>query len=202
MHIYIIFAHPSKKSFTYAVLKSFIKGLTEASNTYEIADLYKMNFKSDMDLSEYTRETSLDVSAPLPEDVRLEQGKIERADALAFIYPVWWSDCPAKLKGWFDRVWTYGYAYFYDTLGDRSISKINVEKALVICPAGHPVEYLEQIGVAESMRRIMLNDRLLGVGIKQAKMEILGGMVANDDAIREKNLERAYQLGAKFENII
>jgi NAD(P)H dehydrogenase (quinone) len=199
MHIYIIFSHPSKKSFSYAVLESFTKGLADAGHTFEIGDLYEMNFKTDMDLHEYQRETSLDASAPLPEDVRLEQKKIERADALAFVYPVWWSDCPAKLKGWFDRVWTYGYAYFYDEAGEHSISKIQIEKALVLCPAGHSVEYLEEIGIAESMRRIMLNDRLLGVGIKQAKMEILGGMVANDDAIREKNLERAYQVGRDFE---
>ena len=202
MHIYIIFAHPSKKPFTYAVLKSFIKGLTKTHHTFEIGDLYEMNFKSALDLHEYQRETSLDARTPLLENVRLEQMKVGRADALVFIYPVWWSDCPAKLKGWFDRVWSYGYAYFYDELGDHSISKINVEKALVLCPAGYPVEHLEQIGIAASMRRIMLNDRLLGVGIKQVKMEILGGMVANDDVIRKKNLERAYQLGAKFENII
>jgi NAD(P)H dehydrogenase (quinone) len=201
MHVYIIFTHPSKKSFTYAVLESFTKGLMDAGHTFEIGDLYEMNFKSDMDLYEYNREISLDASAPLPEDVRAEHTKIETADALAFIYPVWWSDCPAKLKGWFDRVWSYGYAYFYDDLGDHSISKIPVEKALVVCPAGHPVEYLEQIGIAESMRRIMLNDRMFGVGIKQAKMEILGGMVANDEKVRESNLIRAYQLGRGFENI-
>jgi len=73
-----------------------------------------MNFKSHLDLAEYNRETSLDASSPLPDDVEAKQQKIEKADALVFIYPVWWSDCPAKLKGWFDGVWSYGNAYFYD----------------------------------------------------------------------------------------
>jgi NAD(P)H dehydrogenase (quinone) len=60
------------------------------------------------------------------------------------------------------------------------------------------VEHLEEIGIAESMRRIMLNDRLLGVGVKEAHMEILGGMVGNDPAVRRRNLERAYELGRTF----
>jgi NAD(P)H dehydrogenase (quinone) len=53
---------------------------------------------------------------------------------LVFIYPVWWSDCPAKLKGWFDRVLTYGYAYFYDENEERH-TKIDINKAIVICSA-------------------------------------------------------------------
>lgn len=158
-----------------------------------------MNFKTDLDLPEYNRETGLAANAPLPEDVKAEHVKIEKADALVFIYPVWWSDCPAKLKGWFDRVWSYGYAYYYDVPGNHATSKIHCEKALVLCPAGHTVAHLEEIGIAESMRRIMLNDRLLGVGFKQAKMEILGGMVTNDETVRNKNLEKAYQSGKLYE---
>ena len=198
MHIYIIFAHPSHKSFTYAVLESFSRGLDAGGHTYEVGDLYAMKFKCDMDLAQYNRETGFNIDRPIPQDVITEHKKIERADALVFIYPVWWSDCPAILKGWFDRVWTYGYAYFYDEAGQHSISKINIEKALVLCAAGHPVAYLEEIGIAESMRRIMLHDRLLGVGIKQANMEILRGMVANDETIRQANLDRAYYMGKNF----
>jgi NAD(P)H dehydrogenase (quinone) len=197
MHVYIIFAHPSKRSFTFEVLRAFQNGLEEAGHTFEIGDLYEMGFQSDLDSDQYLRESSLNTDTPLPEDVKKEQEKINRADALAFVYPVWWSDCPAKLKGWFDRVWSYGYAYFYEN-GEHVISKIHIEKALVICPAGHTVEHLEETGIAESMKRIMLNDRLLGVGVKEAKMEILGGMVENKEAVRTENLEKAYRLGKTF----
>jgi hypothetical protein len=44
----------------------------------------------------------------------------------------------------------------------------------------------------------MLNDRLRGVGVKEAAMEILGGMVEQDPRIRERNLERAFELGRTF----
>jgi NAD(P)H dehydrogenase (quinone) len=75
---------------------------------------------------------------------------------------------------------------------------VNIEKALALCSAGHTVEHLEEIGIAESMRRIMLNDRLLGIGVKQAHMEILGGMMPRDDTYRERNLRKAYELGREF----
>ncbi len=197
MHIYLVFAHPSKESFTYEVLQSFIGGLERAGHSYEIGDLYEMDFTSDMSPEQYERETGDDPDAAPPLDVGREHDKIERADALVFVYPVWWSDCPAKLKGWFDRVLSYGYAYTYEN-GEHSTSKIDIEKALVICPAGHTVEHLEETGIAESMRRVMLNDRLLGVGVREADMEILGGMVLHGDQYRRRNLDRAFRLGLEF----
>lgn len=197
MHIYVIFAHPSRRSFSRSVLDAFTKGLEDAGHSYEIADLYEMGFQSEMDEAQYLRETSGNPDLPVPRDVEDEQAKINGARGLAFIYPVWWSDCPAKLKGWFDRVLTCGYAYVYDATGARG-TRMSVEKALVLCSAGHTVEHLEEIGIAGAMRRVMLEDRLLGVGIKKARMEILGGMMPLDDSHREANLRRAYELGKEF----
>jgi NAD(P)H dehydrogenase (quinone) len=197
MHVYIVFAHPSQRSFSRSVLDAFTKGLKEAGHSYEVADLYRMAFQSEMDEAQYLRETSGDPDLPVPRDVEEEQAKIDRADGLVFIYPLWWSDCPAKLKGWFDRVLTHGYAYVYDVTGARG-TRMSIEKALVICSAGHTATHLEEIGLAGSMRRLMLNDRLLGVGVKQAYMEILGGMMPLDDTHREENLRRAYELGKAF----
>ncbi|MEJ2722337.1 MAG: NAD(P)H-dependent oxidoreductase, partial [bacterium] len=173
MHVYVIFAHPSHKSFTCDVLDQFIAGLRDAGHTFELSDLYAMGFQTDMDLEQYNRETGPDPGVPVPSDVAAEHTKITAADALVFIYPVWWSDCPAKLKGWFDRVWSYGYAYIYEKEGAHATSNIDVAKALVICPAGNTRKQLEDTGIAESMRRVMIDDRLLSVGIKEARMEIL-----------------------------
>lgn len=44
------------------------------------------------------------------EDIRAEQAKIQSNDAVVFIYPVFRTEAPAKLVGWFDRVWTAGFA--------------------------------------------------------------------------------------------
>lgn len=55
-------------------------------------------------------------------------------------------------------------------------------------------------GIAQSMQAIVISDRLLGVGIKEARMEMLGGMVLGEDvdAMRESTLARACEPGKAF----
>jgi NAD(P)H dehydrogenase (quinone) len=154
MNVFIVYAHPSDDSFTRHIRDNFIKGLEYTGHNYIISDLYKMNFKSDISEGEYLREAYYRHDLPVPDDVRAEQEKINTSDALVFIYPVFWSEAPAKLVGWFDRVWTYTFAYGHD-----KTMKI-LEKGLVICSAGNSLEYFEKTGILDSMKRIMLDDRL------------------------------------------
>ena len=193
MHVYILYAHPARKSFCREVLETFIEALRTAGHSFQLHDLYAERFQSEMDDDQYSREMAGDPGARLPRDVEREHEKIARADALVFIFPSWWSDAPAKLKGWFDRVWSYGYAYYYEADGNRQ-SRIRPKKALVICSAGHTEEHLQETGIADSMRRIFLHDRLQNVGFTDVRMEILGGMMPRDMTYREKNLERARSL--------
>ena len=44
----------------------------------------------------------------------------------------------------------------------------------------------------------MLEDRLIGVGIGKARMEILGGLMGGNNNIRRVHLEKAYRLGIEF----
>ncbi len=57
MHIYVVFAHPSRKSFTFQVLQSLCSGFDDAGHSYEICDSYEMNFSCVMAESQYARET-------------------------------------------------------------------------------------------------------------------------------------------------
>ncbi|HWP97348.1 MAG TPA: NAD(P)H-dependent oxidoreductase [Syntrophomonadaceae bacterium] len=198
MHLLIVYCHPSDVSFTRTLLDSFIRGLKTSKHSYELSDLYRMNFRSDMNEEEYYRESGREADKPLPPDIELEHEKINRADGLVFIYPVWWSDCPAKMKGWFDRVYTLGYAYGCEAGKHFTNNLKRIKKALVICPAGHPLAYLEQIGIAPSMRKTMIDDRLLGVGIQEAQLIILGGTLAQDPLLEQAHLETAWRLGKDF----
>ncbi|SCY63346.1 NAD(P)H-dependent oxidoreductase [Flavobacterium anhuiense] len=171
MNILIVYAHPSKKSYTFQVLERLKLALGNENWNVEISDLYALNFVSDMSEAEYEREGFAKTQLPIPPDVLAEQEKIENADCIIFLYPVWWSDCPAKLKGWFDRVYSVGYAYGQN---ETSRKMKTIPYGLVICTAGHPNDFLNEIEMAQSMEKIMLEDRL-GKRFRNKEMIILGG---------------------------
>lgn len=47
------------------------------------------------------------------------QRLVERADLIVLVFPLWWAGMPAIMKGWFDRVFTQGFAYgLHDAAGN------------------------------------------------------------------------------------
>jgi NAD(P)H dehydrogenase (quinone) len=89
------------------VLDRFAGGLTNAGHTYEVADLYAEGFDPVFSVADYGQFEG----KPMADDVLAEQARVDRCDALAVVSPVWWLSLPAMLKGWFDRVWSNGWAY-------------------------------------------------------------------------------------------
>ena len=190
MKIFIVYCHPSEDSFTKNMCDAFIKGVTDSGNEYIISDLYKMGFQTDMTEEEYIRDANYRNTPNVAKDVLAEQEKINSSDAIAFIYPVFWTEAPAKLVGWFDRVWTYGLAY-----GEKTMKEL--DKAVILCSAGNPIEHLEEYGLLDSMKRVMLGDRLFG---RAKQMEfIVFDNTSRENELREKNwdanLQKAYEIG-------
>ena len=95
MKVFIVYCHPSADSFSREIKDAFILGLENAGHTYEVSDLYKMNFETDMSESEYLREAYYRRELTVSEDVKAEQEKINSSDAIAFIYPVFWTETSA-----------------------------------------------------------------------------------------------------------
>lgn len=197
MNILIVYCHPSKKSYTFQVLKHLKSVLEKQSWNVEISDLYAINFQSDMSEEEYEREGFAKTNLPISKDVLTEQEKIEKADCIIFLYPVWWSDCPAKLKGWFDRVYSVGYAYGQN---ETSRAMKTIPAGIVICTAGHPNEFLEEIEMAQSMETIMLEDRL-GKRFENKEMLILGGTLELEK-VMEKHFSQIDSIAEKIKNYL
>ena len=196
MNILIVYAHPSKKSYTFQVLERLKSVLDLEKWNVEISDLYASNFCSEMSEEEYEREGFAKTQLPISSDVLAEQEKIERADCIIFLYPVWWSDCPAKLKGWFDRVYSVGYAYGQN---ETSRKMKTIPLGLVICTAGHPNAFLHEIEIAQSMEKIMLEDRL-GKRFENKEMIILGGTLDLEN-VMTKHFEEISQIARKIKSI-
>ena len=193
MNIFIVYCHPSQDSFTKNMCDAFIKGITDSGNEYIMSDLYKMDFNPVMTEQEYLRDANYRNSPEVASDVLEEQEKINSADAIAFIYPVFWTEAPARLVGWFDRVWSYGFAY-----GDKTMKLL--DKAIILCSAGNPIEKLEQFGLLDSMKKVMLGDRLYGRA-KQLEFVVFDN-TSRENELRTKNwdtnLQKAYEKGKTF----
>ncbi|WP_285945079.1 NAD(P)H-dependent oxidoreductase [Thomasclavelia cocleata] len=111
MKVLIIYCHPCDNSFTSNMKDEFIKGLNDSNHEYHILDLYNLDFNETFSEKEYLREAFYNDDLEIPEDIKQHQNLINKSDALVFIYPVFWTEAPSKLVGWFQRVWTYGFAY-------------------------------------------------------------------------------------------
>lgn len=153
-NVLIVYCHPSKDSFTHEILEETIHGLKDAGHAVLVSDLYEMGFSTDLTEEEYNREAYYKEELPIPSDVAAEQQKINWADMLIFIYPVFWTEAPAKLCGWFQRVWTYGFAY-----GPEHTMK-SLEKTLFFVIMGGSMQDPVRREQIEAMKCVMLGDRM------------------------------------------
>ncbi|SHK18322.1 NAD(P)H-dependent oxidoreductase [Thermocrinis minervae] len=107
MKALVIYAHPNPKSFNHAILERVQKTLESLGVEYMVRDLYSVGFNPVLSAEDFI---SLQQGKVL-EDVKREQDYIRSSDFLIFIFPMWWYSFPAILKGYIDRVFSYGFAY-------------------------------------------------------------------------------------------
>ena len=107
MFALMVIAHPSEASFSHAM--AGVAQLALVSRGYVVAchDLYAEHFDPVQTVVESGNTTSQD---SLVEQHCLELGK---ADLVLVFHPNWWSQPPAILKGWIDRVFRLDTAYGY-----------------------------------------------------------------------------------------
>lgn len=182
MKFLIIYAHFNEESFNHAVLESVQKGLKESNHEFKVRDLNKLKFDPVL-----TKEEFFDVrKGKSSRDVLNEQELIKWADCLIFVYPIWWMGMPAILKGYIDRVLSYGFAYKYSDDGITPLLKD--KKAVVINTTGSNIKE-PKIFFAVRFMNILLEKGILGFcGIKTIKHKYLGAVGLATDSERKKML--------------
>ncbi len=100
------------------------------------------------------------IRAQMPKDIVAHQKKIAQAQGLAFIAPIYWCHFPAILKGWFERVFNYGFAYALKLEGWHGEIKGRVpllqhEKALIITPTIFNEADYQKAGLQQAMKTII-----------------------------------------------
>ena len=134
MHALIVLAHPGPRSLSHSVAAQLGEGVCQSGpgHTFEIADLSLEGFDprfSQADLAVHRAQ------APPPADVAAEQARIDRADELVLVYPVYWWSMPGLLKGWVDRVFANGWAYD-ERPGARLVKKLQRLRVHLVAIAG------------------------------------------------------------------
>jgi NAD(P)H dehydrogenase (quinone) len=116
MRVLVLFAHPVPESYGAALHAAVVDELTRAGHEVDDCDLYGEGF--DPVLSTAERRGYHDLASntrPVADHV----ARLQRAEALVIVTPVWNFGWPAMLKGYFDRVFLPGVSF---VLADGKVS--------------------------------------------------------------------------------
>lgn len=192
MNVLIVYGHPNPQSFNHALLETFLEGLKEAGHTCEVSDLYGGGFDALFKSPDFAQFTG----GEMPADILAEQKKVSGADAMVFIYPVWWWAAPAVVKGWYDRVLSMGFAYGLDEKGDVK-PLLKHKKVVIITTTMGEAPMYQGMGLEDAMKVIDGATFTAMCGIQDVQHVFLFAAATDADA-RKGHLEQVKALGKDF----
>ncbi|MEM1163395.1 MAG: NAD(P)H-dependent oxidoreductase [Pseudomonadota bacterium] len=191
MHVLTIIDHPDPASFTHALAARFKHGAEASGHTVEFADLHAEEFNA-----LWTRaDVAYGDGGPLPEDVHAEQSRIGRADALCLVFPLFWYSMPAMMKGWIDKVWSYGWAY--DQLENPDQSLQPARPTVMLVPAGSSSDEMDEDGITKAITLLWDQGTMGFFGMSPRRIEFLNGSEGSEER-RNGLLDRAEAIGREI----
>ena len=136
MRFLVIFAHPLRESFAASAADTVTETLKSRGHTVDFLDLYAEDFDPRLTAAERASYMTdhFDRSA-----VDQHIKRLQAADGLILVFPQWWFNLPAILKGYFDRVFAPGVAFKLDPEGGRLIPELtNLRHFWVVTTTGSP----------------------------------------------------------------
>lgn len=147
MRYLIIYAHPNPKSFNHAIREIVEDKLRKDNGQFDVRDLYEIKFNPVLSGSDFVAFKQ----GQAPPDIEREQEYVKNADTLIFIYPIWWFGMPAILKGYIDRVFSYGFAYAADEKGLAGL--LSDKKVIVFNTTGGSEKDYAQRGYKDALKK-------------------------------------------------
>ena len=141
----IIYAHPNENSLNHNLLNTVVEILQSRNEEFIVRDLYTIGFDPVLSLSDMQGQRMGKIS----DDIRIEQEYISWAEQITFIYPIWWTGLPAMMKGYIDRVFSYGFAYRYDHGIQKGL--LTGKKTVIINTHGKSHEEYEKTGMNKAL---------------------------------------------------
>jgi NAD(P)H dehydrogenase (quinone) len=153
MNVLIVHAHHEPQSFNAALARQAQKSLEQQGHSVTLSDLHSMNFQPVSDRRNFTgtkdaaylkqqqEELHATQTQGFAPEIENEIQKVEAADAILFVYPLWWFGMPAIMKGWVDRVFAYGRIYGNGQLYENGIGKSKKRGLVIMTTGGRPDNY-------------------------------------------------------------
>jgi NAD(P)H dehydrogenase (quinone) len=181
-----------KELFQQIELRKMIIGLAGGPVRRFMAKLYIKN-KTDEDLINL-------VKSQRPKDVISQQKKVAEADVLVFITQVFWMHFPALVKGWMERVFTYGFAYKLNEKGwkgdpDGRIPLLKIKKAVIMQPTFFNEKVYREKGFKAAIEKTIDDWSLKYPGIENVDHIYFHSILSVSPETRRKYLEIAYLKG-------
>lgn len=156
MNIFIVYAHHEPSSFTAAMKNAAIQNLENQGHTVTVSDLYGQGFSAVAQKWDFVttsgrhynymleQKHSAQLQNSFSPDIIGEIQKLQAADVLLIIAPLWWSSVPAILKGWFDRVLAMGVTWDSGRFYENGLMR--GKQTLLAVAGGHPADYYDPKG--------------------------------------------------------
>lgn len=183
MKALIVLAHPNENSFNGAVMETVKNVLSAEQAETKVKDLYRMQWNPLLSMTDLQQI----YNGQIPPDIATEQNDIRWADTLFFIYPIWWYEQPAILKGWLDRVFSHGFAYRMTENGMVE-GLLKGKKAMVITTSGADKENMDKNGITDAINTAMIKGTLGFSGFDRVQYKNLYSVPAVTDEQRKEML--------------
>ncbi|MBM1104919.1 NAD(P)H-dependent oxidoreductase [Aurantibacter crassamenti] len=188
--VLLINGHPDSESFNFSLAQAYIKGLEKSQASVQVVNIRDLEFNPNLQYG-YRKRTELE-----PDLVEAWK-KIQWADHMVFIFPVWWGGLPAVTKGFFDRLFLPDFA-FKKREGSVWWDKyLTGKSARIICTMDQPAWYYRLINGRPSyyaIKKLTFNF----VGIKPVRVTSIGPLRLSKAEFREKWLNKVERLGEKI----
>jgi putative NADPH-quinone reductase len=159
----IVVAHPSAESYCHALAARAEVGLLAAGHEVVVLDLYAQGVRVAMTAEE---RAAYHGDSPVLDPLVAEHAAlVQRAEAMVFVYPTWWSGLPAILKGWLERVMVPGVGFVLDERTNKVRPGLGQMRRLVgISTYGSPRSYVRLVN--DNGRRIITRALRMSCGTR------------------------------------
>lgn len=178
----VVYAHPLADSLAASLRAAVTDGLETAGHEVDLIDLYADGFDPRLTVAERTKFFEPGY-IPSP-DVKDYCERLKMADGLVLVFPQWWFNMPAILKGFIDRVFVPGVAFDYRPDGGRLLPRLDRLRSVhVVTTTGSP-KWITELYMRNPVRR-QVKTGIVGLCARKTAFRMLS-MYKLDGASRDR----------------